>query len=107
MISKQYFSGEELILPNFLVTAISCKELNFDVPGKSKLKTSFFDVLFDVIQSRHGLYPSSSQLYQLAHEVMLCFPNVKPTHGNGSEFLVHAFKEKLNQVRQPLVINGI
>ncbi|XP_047143721.1 uncharacterized protein LOC105848342 [Hydra vulgaris] len=77
-------SGKELILPNFLMNAISSKELNFDVPGKSKLKTSFLDVLFDVIKSRYGLYPSSSQLYELAHEVIVRFPNVKPTHGNGS-----------------------
>ncbi|XP_065677815.1 uncharacterized protein LOC124818190 [Hydra vulgaris] len=61
------------------------------------------DFLFDVMKQQYGLFPSTSNFYEIANELFLRYPSLKPRHCNGSELLVHLLKAKFKQVRRPLL----
>ncbi|XP_065682215.1 sterile alpha motif domain-containing protein 3-like [Hydra vulgaris] len=59
--------------------------------------------LFDVMKQQYGLFPSTSNFYEIANELFLRYPSLKPRHCNGFELLVHLLKAKFKQVRRPLL----
>ncbi|XP_065673448.1 uncharacterized protein LOC136090584 [Hydra vulgaris] len=61
------------------------------------------DFLFDIIRQQYGLFPSTSNFYEIANELFLRYPSLKPHHCNGSELLVHLLKAKFKRARRPLL----
>ncbi|XP_065663630.1 uncharacterized protein LOC136085856 isoform X2 [Hydra vulgaris] len=61
------------------------------------------DFLFDIMKQQYGLFPSTSNFYEIANELFQRYPSLKPRHSNGSELLVHLLKAKFKRARRPLL----
>nr|XP_047128123.1 uncharacterized protein LOC124808949 isoform X2 [Hydra vulgaris] len=102
-ISESFIQLDKLTLPPILLAAVERKEIDFSIPKRSKLKEYVMDFLFDVMKQQYGLFPSTSNFYEIANELFLRYPSLKPRHCNGSELLVHLLKAKFKRVRRPLL----
>ncbi|XP_047136099.1 uncharacterized protein LOC105849459 isoform X3 [Hydra vulgaris] len=102
-ISESFIQSDKLTLPPILLAAVERKEIDFSIPKRSKLKEYVMDFLFDVMKQQYGLFPSTSNFYEIANELFLRYPSLKPRHCNGSELLVHLLKAKFKRVRRPLL----
>ncbi|XP_065654013.1 uncharacterized protein LOC136080791 [Hydra vulgaris] len=102
-ISELYILSDKLTLPPFLLAAVERKEINFSLPKRSKLKKHIMDFLFDVMKQQYGLVQITSNFYEIANELFLRYPFLKPHHCNGSELLVHLLKAKFKLTRRPFL----